>query len=220
MSPSFALMLSALLFAADPAEPRPFHEIDRQLSAALRSESTAASLDDRAAAVRELADLFTELDRDPRLLTSPHLQQHRARARGRLVSVRADLLRDIARAAKASKKRPQMAPLVAAAADSDQHELAAQLAAEASLASYSLGGAGVVFQAASHDQGKHGGGAVQDNGEELVDLITRTIYPDAWKVNGGECTIMYYRPLMCLVVTATGDKHRGVDGLLDGLRRQ
>ena len=235
---TLALALSALLLAADPAaEPRRFHEIDRDLTAALRAEAQAKNLAERGAAVRELAALFTELDRDPRLLTSPALDGHRARARGRLVNVRKDLMRDIARAEqhrrlslressaagkqgrrtfaerKATISNAEMA-LVAAQADADQREIAQHLAAELSLASYATGGPAQVFEAA----GAGGGGAVGDFGEELVDLITRTIYPDSWQQNGGVCTIVYYRPLMCLVVTATGDLHHDVHGLLDALR--
>ena len=209
-----------LLLAATPgSEPRPFHEIDRELTIALRQESVAKSLTERGAAVRTIAGLFTELDRDPRLLTSPTLQEHRARARGRLVNVQKTLLRDIAKAEKQSKRGRSKtlvshadSVLLAASADAEQRELAAALAAEVSLAGYATGGPAPFFQAA------HGGGAVGDYGEELVDLITRTIFPDKWEANGGANTIVYYRPLMCLVVTATGTTHRGVEDLLDGLR--
>jgi hypothetical protein len=215
---TLALTCAALLWAADPSpEPRRFHDIDRDLTAALRKEATAKDLATRGAAVRELAALFTELDRDPRLLTSPGLQEHRARARGRLVTVQKQLIRDLVRADKDAKEQSRRAALLSASVDADQRELARDLAVEASLASYSLGGPAAVMQAA----GARGGGAQADYGQELVDLITTTIFPDKWAVNGGggECTIVYYRPLMCLVVTATGDAHRGVDGLLDGLRR-
>jgi hypothetical protein len=211
-----------LLLAADPAtEPRRFHEIDRDLTAALRQESQAKSLADRAPAVRTIAALFTELDRDPRLLTSPTLQEQRARARGRLVNVQKDLMRSMAKAEKDAKKQrpsgklsPGEAALLTATADADQRAITQQIAAEVALAGYSSGGPAQLFQAA----GAAGGGAVPDNGDELVDLITRTIFPDKWDVNGGVCTIVYYRPLMCLVVTATGDLHHDVNGLLDALR--
>lgn len=222
MSASLVLVC-ALLCGADPAdsEPRRFHDIDHELTAALRSESRALNMTERAAAVRALVALFTELDRDPRLLTSPGLQGHRARARGRLVSVRKELLLRIARAEKAERhSQSQMslnarqATLLTASADAEQHALAAQLAAEVSLANYSLGGPASFVEAAA----AAGGGPVNDHGEELVDLITRTLFPDSWEVNGGRNTIVYYRPLMCLVVTATGDVHRDVNHLLNALR--
>ncbi len=217
---TLALGCVVILLAVPPAaEPRPFHQIDRELTAALRQESVAKNIADRGVAVRQIARLFTELDRDPRLLTSPTLQEHRARARGRLVNVQKELLRNIAKAEKErQRKRPgssnsdSESTLLAAAADAEQRALAASLAAELSLAAYATGGPAPFFQAVQ------GGGAVSDHGEELVDLITRTIFPDKWEVNGGTNTIVYYRPLMCLVVTATGTTHGGVENLLDGLR--
>jgi len=222
MSASLVLVC-VILCGANPAdsEPRRFHDINRELTAALRSESLAQNASERAAAVRSLVALFTELDRDPRLLTSPGLQGHRARARGRLVSVRKELLLQIARAEKAAPRSQASAALnhrqttlLAATADAEQHALAAQLAADVSLANYALGGPASFVEAAA----AAGGGPVNDHGEELVDLITRTLFPDSWEVNGGRNTIVYYRPLMCLVVTATGDVHRDVDHLLNALR--
>lgn len=216
---SLVFGLLALVLNAEPAQPRPFHEIDRDLTAALRLESVAMTTAERAPAVRQLAKLFTELDRDPRLLTSPNLQEHRARARGRLVNVQKELLRAMAKAEKQrQRKRPgesnsaTESSLLIAHADAEQRALASALAAEIALASYATGGPASYFQAS------HGGGAMGDHGEELVDLITRTIFPDQWEVNGGTSTIVYYRPLMCLVVTATGTTHNGVDNLLNGLR--
>jgi len=57
-----------------------------------------------------------------------------------------------------------------------------------------------------------------DYGPELVDLIERTINPDFWDTNGGPGTIVYFQPLHCLVITATGEMHQNVGGLLGGLR--
>lgn len=200
------------LLAVDPA-PRPFHAIDRELTAALRDEATAKDLSTRGEAVYRLATLFTELDRDPRLLESPALQAHRARARGRLVNVQKQLLRNLA---KANGNAPAPPSVVAAASSAEERALASALAAEVSLAAHATGGPAPLFEAAH--QGYRGGGPVGDHGEELVDLITRTIYPEKWEVNGGTSTIVYYRPLMCLVVTAPGTTHSGVENLLNGLR--
>jgi hypothetical protein len=127
-------------------------------------------------------------------------------------------LRALAKTEKETKLRERRtavshveATILTATADAEQRALAEELAAEMAVAGYALGGPSQVFGAA-------GGGAQADYGEELVDLITQTIYPHKWEVNGGNCTIVYYRPLMCLVVTATGDVHGGVEGLLNGLR--
>ena len=215
---SFACVIC--LVAADSATPSPtspasaqrrYHEIERDLNAALRRESSAKELSERAAAVRELAVLFTEVRRDSRTAVSPVMQEYRAKLRARLVNVQTRLKKEIARTQPAARRDALADPVP----DDAQRELAAQVAAQVSLAHYSLGGPGRLFDAA----GAAGGGAViGDNGQELVDLIQRTIAPDAWDISGGPCRIVYYRPLMCLVVTATGDIHRDVGNLLPQLR--
>lgn len=230
------LLCAALTFAADPgnvaqpgdnaqpgdiAQPRRFHDLERDISTTLRRESLAEDLVERGAAVRQLAVLFRELDADPRLLESPTLQEYRGRVRARLVFVQQRLERDIARAQAEQRRDAQRnvpeLDLTTIRASEEQQQLARELSAQLALASYSQGGPGHVFEAAG---GAYGGGAVVgDYGEELVDLIQRTIYPAEWDVAGGPCTIVYYRPLMCLVVTATGEVHGGVGGLLDGVRK-
>jgi hypothetical protein len=65
-----------------------------------------------------------------------------------------------------------------------------------------------------------GGAAVPpDWGPDLVNLIERTINPAFWDVVGGPGTIVYYRPLQCLVVTATAEVHGNVGNVLGGLRK-
>ena len=178
---------------------------------------------ERGAAVRQLALLFTEVERDPRTPTSPALQEYRGKLRSRLVSVQTELKHKITRANRAAQAKAKYAAgdeasnLLAVFADEQQREFAAHLTAQVSLASYATGGPSQVFEAAG---GAFGGGAViGDHGEELVELIQNTISPSVWAANGGPCTIIYYRPLMCLVVRATGDTHGDVGGLLEGLRR-
>jgi hypothetical protein len=70
----------------------------------------------------------------------------------------------------------------------------------------------------SESRARAGGDGVPDNGQALVDLIQRTIHPDFWDVNGGPGTILYYRPLRCLVVRATDEVHGNVGGAVRGLR--
>lgn len=220
------VLLAATLLAADPVpsaaetlEPRRFHEIERDLVAALKAEATAESLEERADAVRKLCAIYREVNDDPRLLTSVGLQDFRSRARGRLANVQRRLERKIALAAQAERAKARRgeatAPVQVSQADEAQLALAREVTAQVTLASYSLGGPSQIFEAAG---GAFGGGAINDHGQELVELIQRTIAPQKWDVNGGPCTIVYYRPLMCLVVTATGDVHDGVGGVLGGLR--
>jgi hypothetical protein len=211
---SLALACLLICVAADPPVQRAYHEIENDMKAALRREASAKDLAQRGAAVRELAALFTELRRDPRTPTSGFLREDLARIRARLVSVQNRLKREIARSPTAAGSQNTPRDIEG---DERQQELAQQIAAQVSLASYSLGGPARLFDSLG---GAPGGGAViADHGQELVDLIQRTIAPAAWDVNGGPCTIVYYRPLMCLVVTATGDIHGQAGNLLQGLRR-
>jgi hypothetical protein len=212
------LVCALAVLAADPsAEDRPgrrYHEIERDLTAALKREAAAKDLVERGAAVRQLVAVYDELKHDPRTPTAPGLKEYAGKIRGRLVSVQKRLKQELARGQQAAKR--SSSELLDIVADRDQLELSNYVAAQVSLAGYALGGPAQVFDSAG---GAFGGGAVNgDFGQDLVDLIERTISPNSWAVNGGVCTIVYYRPLMCLVVRATGDTHRDVGGLLDGLR--
>jgi len=68
-------------------------------------------------------------------------------------------------------------------------------------------------------QGAFGGaaGANDDYGEELVELIQITISPKTWDVNGGPGAIYYWRPGRALVVTAPGEIHDQIGGVLEQL---
>lgn len=218
---SFACL--SLLLLADPgtAPQRRYHEISRDLSAALQRESIAKDLEERSAAVQQLVVLFQELERDPRTPTSEALQEYRSKARGRLVSVQAELRRQMARQHKAkqgTRRSPTSAEILEQQVlAEEQRTLAQQLTMQVTLAHYASGGPGQIFATAGVG---NGGGLVQaDNGEALLELIETTIAPQSWAAQGGPGSIVYYRPLMCLVVRATGDTHRGVGGLLNALRQ-
>ena len=67
--------------------------------------------------------------------------------------------------------------------------------------------------------GAFGGGA---NGpaQQLISLITTTIEPDSWAVNGGKGTIGYYAvPQPVLVIRQTGEVHHQVGAVLGNLPR-
>ncbi|HTN73631.1 MAG TPA: hypothetical protein VL096_00225 [Pirellulaceae bacterium] len=220
---AFSCAVAAILLSADPAvvatnQPvqRRFHELDKDISAAMKRESSARDLVERSAAVRQIIALYKEVDQDERTPLSPGMTEYRTRLRARLVSVQADLKRDIARAAKSKGGAKPAADITQVFADEEQRALAEQITAQVAIASYSTGGPAQVFEAAGGALG--GGVVIGDYGDELVELIQNTVVPKVWDVNGGPCTIVYYRPLMCLVVRATGDQHRAVDGILNVLR--
>ncbi len=57
-----------------------------------------------------------------------------------------------------------------------------------------------------------------DYGQQLVDLIQKTIAPSTWDVNGGLGSIYYWRPGRALVVRQTGEVHDKMGGVLGQLR--
>jgi len=78
---------------------------------------------------------------------------------------------------------------------------------------------GSVAAALAKSAARTGGGAVDDYGPMLVDLITRTIDPMFWDVHGGPGTVHYYRPLRVLVIRATREVHEKVGGTVGAVRR-
>jgi len=62
-------------------------------------------------------------------------------------------------------------------------------------------------------------GQVPDYGQQLVELIQRTIAPASWDVNGGPGTIQYWRPGRALVVRQTDEIHERIGDVLKQLDR-
>ncbi len=63
------------------------------------------------------------------------------------------------------------------------------------------------------------GGVTEDDFQPLIDLITTTIAPDSWDVNGGNGAIQPFVANLSLVVSQTQDVHEQIADLLDQLRR-
>ena len=190
--------------------PRRLGEIDKAVSAGLREHALADNKTARAAAVRRLTQLYTEIKADPRLENSDILKSCKAKLWSRLTRVQKDLRRELERESKAAARDPAAGELQALRQATDS------LAAQMSLSHYTLGGLSYVFQQAG---GALGGGMRQDHGEELIELIQRTIAPTFWDTAGGPGSMFYFRPLMALVVSATAEVHDNVGGLLGALRR-
>lgn len=57
-----------------------------------------------------------------------------------------------------------------------------------------------------------------DTGWQLVELISRTIDPNAWKSNGGDATMTYLATKRVLVVSATTQTHEELEAFLNALR--
>jgi hypothetical protein len=189
--------------------PRPYHQIREEMSAALRAEAVAKTQEARSRAVGEILALYAELKRDPRLEGSDTLKSYKAKLWSRMRSIQRDLERELARRedspgrARTERELQQLAAATRSAAE--------QVAA----LHYALGGPALMIQ---QHGGAMGGGTVNDYSQQLIDLIERTIRPDFWDTNGGPGAIVYYRPLMALVVTATSEVHGSVGGVLGALR--
>lgn len=197
---------------ASPAgSPRRYHEIERDISEALRSEARAQEPQAQAEAVRKMCAVYRELTSDPRLATSDELKSYKARLWSRMTRIKRELEQRVARQAG---KKPGRGP--DEAESQAIQDAATSLAAQMSYSNYTLGGPAYVL---SHSGAAFGGGAVSDHAQELIDLIQRTISPDFWDVAGGPGSMFYYRPLMALVVRATSEVHDDVGGLLGALRR-
>jgi len=195
--------------SGERAEPRRYNEINADIRQVLRAEALADTVQERAPSIRKMATLYRELVKDPRLETSDTLKKYKAKLWSRMTHIKTDLERQIERDAKKAKRGKRDEDLLAV------QTATRSLAEQMSLMNYTMGGPSYVLQ---HSGGAFGGGARYDHGQELVDLIQRTIKPDTWDVNGGTGSIFYYRPLMALVVRATSEVHGNVGGLLGALR--
>jgi hypothetical protein len=205
---TFGLLLAAVL-AADAVRERPLHEIQNQLSDALRREAAANDPSAKAAAIRALCQLHGEIVHDERYATSDKLKEYRARLWSRLTKIKAELKQQLAKGGKADKDALEAAALLAAA-DPLAVAAADSLAASLALLDQTQGGPGYLLAL--------GGGAVPNTGQDLVDLIERTINPAFWDVAGGPGVIVYYAPLQCLVVRATAEVHGRIGGVIGDLR--
>ena len=189
---------------------RPFHEIRGEMTDLLREEALAKDSSDKAAAVHKLVRLFRQIQADPRYEDSDTLKQYKFKIFGRLTRVKAEIERKIARDQRLGSRESGVS------ADPEADAASAHLSEQLALVSMSLGGPAKLFNDAG---GAFGGAAVgPDYGPDLVDLIQSTIRPSFWDVNGGPGTIVYYRPLRVLVISATSEVHGRVGGLVGGLR--
>jgi len=199
---------------AQPAETRKFHEINADLRVLFRREIQAASDADRATAIFEMTELYQEIRRDPRLDSSDTLTTYKAKLWSRLTWIKADINKHIARAQRRRGLVKQALPELSEHDQANASLSAASTSGHLAMAGSAMGGPASVFNQGS----ARGGRAVPDYGPSLVALIERTIAPGFWDTNGGPGTIVYYQPLMCLVVRATTEVHHAIGGVTGALR--
>lgn len=210
---SLALIVTAADATTSPREggtPRPLYEISRHIRTLSQRNALASSDHERVAAAVEMTEVYREILGDPRYATSPALKEYRARLWSRLTRIKKEIETRLRRD-QAGRREP---------GGSDDHvdEAVAvttrSLSDQFALIAAGQGGPAGVF----HQTGAAGGAAVADYGPDLVALIQRTIQPEFWDVHGGPGTIVYYRPLHCLVVRATAELHFRLGSGLGDLR--
>lgn len=191
--------------AAQVDADRDIAAIRKEVSQLLRIDSAASDNADRARQLRRMCEVYLEVVQDERFVTNHLLQQQKSKLHTRLIKIRDELKRQRSierRSAEKSRRGED---------DQQQRELAGSLAAHLQLASQTLGGPAAVFEGAT-------GGAPIDYADDLIDLITETISPTHWNVNGGSGSIMFYRPALALVVRASSEVQGRVGDLLGGVR--
>jgi hypothetical protein len=192
------------------ASERGFHDYQQQISELLKRESQAKDQRARAAAVRAMCDLHREIVHDPRYAASDVLKEYRGRLWSRLTKIKVELKQQLARHKAHKESLDNLATLEAA--DSISVAAADSLASSLALLAQAQGGPGGLLAFG-------GGPGAADWGPDLVDLIERTINPSFWDVVGGPGSIIYYRPLQCLVVRATAEVHGNIGGIIGDLRK-
>lgn len=190
-------------------------EITREVDELVRREARVESDAERALAAFQMTQVYREIKRDPRLAVSDSLKEAKLRLWNKLTRIKRDVEKKLKQAGRGGETLTDAEVLALA----DQEIVTQSLADHLALAGSTLGGGTSVLGQTGGGSGAAGGGVgPPDYGPALVDLIQRTIVPEFWDVQGGPGTIMYFRPLMCLVVRATSDVHHRIGGTVGALR--
>ncbi len=193
-----ALCACAIVFAMSPlarADSQPavtIYGVTKAASQALRREALAADGAKREIALRELIRIHDQALAHSRFAQSSRLQRTVLRIRARLRRVRKEIQQQ-----------------------ATENDVVRRAVARRDVLHQRLGNVGQVPQGIANGGAQQGGG---DYGQELLELIERTISPPIWEANGGPATIVYFQPRHALVVRATQDTHRDLGRLLIGLR--
>jgi hypothetical protein len=180
---------------------RSLNAIRKDVSATLKQHSLAEQTAEKARAAHHLVELHREITSDARFAENSLLQEQRGKVWSRLLQIRDEIQRRLAKEKRLPKTAEQLEHEEFVRAIATQYDFAGQLA----------GGPTVLLA--------RGGGAISyDYGDQLVELIQNTINPATWKDNGGQGTIVYYRPWMALVVRASSSVHEQLGGLLEDVR--
>lgn len=158
------------------------------------------------AAVEEFLFVHQEL-RDDSEMAASQREYYRAKVESRLQQLSIQLKKRISRNKRLAKTKP---PQAIRRIEDVPGQLAQRQAG---------GGAAALPAAGGGMMDSRGRLPADDYGQQLVELIQKTIAPSTWDVNGGLGTIYYWRPGRALVVRQTGEVHERMGGALEQLRR-
>ncbi len=194
-------------------------------AAALKRLDTAKG-SDRAAAVKQLIDVYRQIGENQQL--KPYERNRLgSQVRTRLERVANQLHFETKRAAAHSAPAANTVAKVQPAADAPD-TVAGWIndvvggPGDWILAQRVAGPAG--GQAGAGGTGGNGNGSdfdqmVNTNGAALVNLIQKTVAPNSWDVNGGAGSVTFYNNLRALVVRQTEEAQSDLDAVLNGLRK-
>lgn len=199
--------------------PRTGRELEEATRAALRRWAKVNDPDADQAA-REFLVLHDELQRDEKLASALR-EPLRQKVRGRLMALAQQIARRLAIQRRLAEQRGQQPPSVEAGG------VLAQWGGQGGM----MGGGpmgGGMMGGGPMGGGMMGGGMmggpmigplVEDNGEQLVDLIQKTIAPATWDVLGGPGSIYYWRSGHSLIIRQTDEVHGDIVNLIEQLNR-
>jgi hypothetical protein len=190
--------------------PRTGRELLEASRDALRRWARPADHEAEAAA-RELLVLYREVEADLQLAASQR-DELRVVLRGRLQALAEQIARVRAEQAKAADDRPENVDAAG------RHGVLAQFGG--------AGGFGRGFGMGPGGAGLGAGGPVgpfgmepPDAGEDLVEVIQKTIAPASWDIHGGLGAIYYWRPGRALIIRQRGEVHDQIGDLLWQMQR-
>jgi hypothetical protein len=173
-----------------------------------------AQVEDKQAqlAAREFLLLYQELGADDQMARSQR-EQLRTKVRGRLLTLSVQVKKWAAIQRRLAKKQQPQSVDVATQPNADT---LAQFGGFGGQGGMMGGGQGGMMGMGG---GGFGGAARDDYGEDLVELIQRTVAPTTWDVNGGPGSIYYWRNQRALIIRQMGEVHDEIGGVLEQLHR-
>ena len=178
-------------------------ELREAVRAALRRWARPKT-DEAEAAAREFLALYQELQQDDQLGITER-ESLRQAVRGRLQTLSTQIARS-----RAAQDRDESDPFPASVDGAADVRPLGQFGGMGGGAGMGMGGG----------LGMRGFGAESaDAGDDLVDLIQKTIAPQSWDVMGGPGSIYYWRTGRAIIVRQRDDIHEHVGDLIWQLQR-